>query len=61
MSYNQDIIWQVIRDHPGCTASEISKYTDIVAVSIPLSALARDKRVRFEVGNHGRRRYWVIE
>ena len=60
MSYNQDIILEAIQAHPGCTASEIARYTGIGMVNKPLRALTRDKRARFEVEDHNRKRYWAL-
>ena len=60
MSYNQDVILKAIQAHPGCSASEITRYTNIGMINKPLRALTRDKRARFEVEDHGRKRYWAI-
>jgi hypothetical protein len=60
MSYNQDVILDAIQAHPGCTASDIARYTGIGSVNKPLRALVRDKRARFEMEDHNRKRYWAI-
>ena len=62
-SYNQDVILEAIRGHPGCTMADISTYTGIHRETLnrPLRSLGKAKMVRYEtIDFHGKRRYWVI-
>lgn len=61
MSYNQDLIYDFIKEHPGCSTHEVAQHTGITCVARPLRALGRDGRVRYEVVSyHGAKRYWVV-
>jgi hypothetical protein len=61
MSYNQDLIYDFIRDHPGCYTKDVRQHTGIIDITPPLRALVRDARIRSEtIPYRGLKRYWVI-
>jgi DNA-binding IclR family transcriptional regulator len=63
MSYNQDIILEAIRSHPGATAKDLAHMLDLNEISIhrPLRSLGRARMVRFEAAAlHGTRKYWAV-
>jgi len=61
MSYNQDVVLEFIKKHPGGFAQDISRSTGIIDIGKPLRALVRDGLVRSESNPYrGAKRYWAL-